>query len=85
MSEFRSCSRGEFFRRAKSKYPFLNDEALAKIIQREHVRVERPRGGYCVFTSDSWADLEQYIALRSRKAQQLRDLEGSMIFGGAQQ
>ena len=84
MSDFRSCSRGEFFRRAKAKYPFLNNEALAKIIQREHVRVDRPRGGYCQFTADSWADLEQYIALRSRKAQQLRDLEGSMIMGGIQ-
>ena len=84
MSEFRSCSRGEFFRRAKAKYPFLNDEALAKIIQRQHVRVDRPHGGYCQFTADSWADLEQYVALRSRKASQLRDLEGAMIFGGIQ-
>lgn len=84
MSEFRNCSRSEFFRRAKVKFPFLNDESLAKIVQREHVRVDRPHGGYCVFTADSWQDLEQYILLRSRKASQLRDIEGAVIFGSIQ-
>ena len=78
--EFRTCSRSEFFRRAKLQFPFLTEMALAKVIQRGHIHPERPHGGFCKFNERSWDDLEQYIALRSRSAQRLLDQAGHGVF-----
>lgn len=84
MSEFRSCSRSEFFRRAKTQFSFLNDELIAKAIQRGHIHVVRRNGGYCQFDAQSWADLLSYIELRSRKASRLNDIQGAAVMGSIQ-
>jgi hypothetical protein len=84
MSEFKTCSRGEFIRRAKLAFPFLGDETISKIIARGFIFVEKPKGGSHRYTEQSWRDLHSYVELRSRKAQALRDVAGRPVIMGAQ-
>lgn len=79
------CSRSEFHRRAKMAYPFLTDENIAKLIAREHVRAIREPGKYLKFDVQSWQDLEQYVATRSRQYQRMQDVAGRVgcVMGGA--
>lgn len=70
MAEFTPCSRGEFVRRARQKFPFLSEENIAKLILRNHVKPIRKDGCYLRFDLQSWNDLEHFVATRSRQAKQ---------------
>ena len=66
VDEFRSCTRGEFARRALAKFPMLTEANLKKLIDRGHVPVERREGCYLRFTAESWDALEHFMVTRSR-------------------
>lgn len=64
-TQWRDCSRGEFFRRAKKQYPFLSDANLQKLIDRDHITPAKPSGS-SVFTEQCWQQLETFVLQRSR-------------------
>ena len=64
-TQWRDCSRGEFFRRAKKQYPFLSDANLQKLIDRDHITPIKPSGS-SVFTEQCWMQLETFVLQRSR-------------------
>ena len=62
---WRDCSRSEFHRRVRQKYPFMTPANIEKAVARGHIHPNRT-GSYSVYTEANWNELETYLLTRSR-------------------
>jgi hypothetical protein len=65
---WRTCGRSEFYRRAKSAFPFLTESNLHKLVARRIVQPIEAPGRLMKFDEAAWSQLSDYVENRCRVA-----------------